>query len=278
MASQVTHPSPLAQSPITRQPSNRVPAGIAPKLEPGRLTQAPREGAYSMHSPQLQPTPASHVSSPATAKSPGFPLQPAMSPTTPEMHSQPQNHHTFGPYRPSILPQPGGNFVPGPCVMTPSSTADTVDPNMPSRSGASASGSPLNSNNNNNGSNNLSNNNNHQSRAPGAYYHLSPFQKQYEHLDREYDVQGELADQPAPDASSEANVYQGYRSQSLARGDPPRNDHSALSPQSTEPGSLGQSNAFLDHFDPMLDADPFGLTASMHFQTPFSYNQHQTRS
>lgn len=32
-----------------------------------------------------------------------------------------------------------------------------------------------------------------------------------------------------------------------------------------------QDESLFNVFDPMLDPDPFGLTASMHFQTPFSY-------
>lgn len=30
-------------------------------------------------------------------------------------------------------------------------------------------------------------------------------------------------------------------------------------------------------YDPMLDADPFGLSASMHFPTPYTYDAHQSR-
>ncbi|KAI2183053.1 hypothetical protein LOZ16_002091 [Ophidiomyces ophidiicola] len=40
---------------------------------------------------------------------------------------------------------------------------------------------------------------------------------------------------------------------------------------------LGSLSAFVDHFDPMLDADPFGLSASMHFHTPLSYTQSNIR-
>ncbi|KAI5304250.1 hypothetical protein KEM56_006698, partial [Ascosphaera pollenicola] len=35
---------------------------------------------------------------------------------------------------------------------------------------------------------------------------------------------------------------------------------------------------FFEHFDPVLDSDPFGLTGNMHFQAPFGYHhpqQHQ---
>jgi len=34
---------------------------------------------------------------------------------------------------------------------------------------------------------------------------------------------------------------------------------------------FGTMNHLFDPYDPMLDADPFGLSASMHFPTQFSY-------
>jgi hypothetical protein len=42
-------------------------------------------------------------------------------------------------------------------------------------------------------------------------------------------------------------------------------------------GAYSNTNNLLGSYDPMLDADPFGLSASMHFQTPFSYEQNHTR-
>jgi hypothetical protein len=42
-------------------------------------------------------------------------------------------------------------------------------------------------------------------------------------------------------------------------------------------GAYGNTNQLLGNYEPMLDADPFGLSASMHFQTPFSYEQNSTR-
>ena len=33
----------------------------------------------------------------------------------------------------------------------------------------------------------------------------------------------------------------------------------------------------IDPYDPILDADPFGLTASMHFPNPFPVGQHSIR-
>jgi hypothetical protein len=36
-------------------------------------------------------------------------------------------------------------------------------------------------------------------------------------------------------------------------------------------------NQMFDPFDPMLDADPFGLTASMHFPTQFTFQESAMR-
>ena len=51
-------------------------------------------------------------------------------------------------------------------------------------------------------------------------------------------------------------------------------------PNMTEAGGGGyggSGNHSYDSYDPMLDADPFGLSASMHFPTPYTYDAHQTR-
>ena len=42
-------------------------------------------------------------------------------------------------------------------------------------------------------------------------------------------------------------------------------------------GAYNNANPLLGNYEPMLDTDPFGLSASMHFQTPFSYEQNGTR-
>jgi hypothetical protein len=39
----------------------------------------------------------------------------------------------------------------------------------------------------------------------------------------------------------------------------------------------GGFGTMFDPADPMLDADPFGLTASMHFPTPFSFQESSMR-
>jgi hypothetical protein len=52
----------------------------------------------------------------------------------------------------------------------------------------------------------------------------------------------------------------------------------ASPPMTTSTGSdsIGGIHG-IDPYDPMLDADPFGLTASMHFPSQFNYQAHQRR-
>lgn len=48
--------------------------------------------------------------------------------------------------------------------------------------------------------------------------------------------------------------------------------------QEGAPGDYGNANQLMAQYEPMLDADPFGLSASMHFPTPFNYDQNNPRS
>lgn len=40
---------------------------------------------------------------------------------------------------------------------------------------------------------------------------------------------------------------------------------------------FGSMTQLLDPYDPMLDMDPFGLSASMHFPTPFNFDTSSMR-
>jgi len=54
---------------------------------------------------------------------------------------------------------------------------------------------------------------------------------------------------------------------------PPFPSPATLQPADTSGAGavFGTMNHLFDPYDPMLDADPFGLSASMHFPTQFSY-------
>lgn len=45
------------------------------------------------------------------------------------------------------------------------------------------------------------------------------------------------------------------------------------SQQTDSAGQIPGMNQIFDPYDPMLDADPFGLSASMHFPTNYSFEQ-----
>ena len=59
--------------------------------------------------------------------------------------------------------------------------------------------------------------------------------------------------------------------------------HSMIPPHSmpqtgeTSAPEYAMANQMFDPFDPMLDADPFGLTASMHFPTQFTFQESAMR-
>ncbi|KAK2737733.1 hypothetical protein FQN55_000948 [Onygenales sp. PD_40] len=88
-----------------------------------------------------------------------------------------------------------------------------------------------------------------------------------------------MVDEPDADESAEGTSYTGeyHHAPSAPRRTQPNDPPPIHPPHDGEADGFGHTNSFFDHFDPMLDADPFGLTASMHFQTPFSYTQNHAR-
>ena len=100
--------------------------------------------------------------------------------------------------------------------------------------------------------------------------------------DQEYDAQANMLDDPEVEESAEIDHFNfnhapphTHHSISLHGHPPPATQN----PESSQdPGGTGLvSGQAFDQFDPMLDADPFGLTASMHFPTPYNYEQYQPR-
>ncbi|KAJ5105902.1 hypothetical protein NUU61_003249 [Penicillium alfredii] len=196
-----------------------------------------RDAAYGMPSPQFQATPSSHVSSPSHTKSPGFAFQGAMSPETQGSGSRPQ-----------LLPQPRtfGQTSPPAISMPQTEPADPKSRAMGPRGG----------------------------RVAAAYY-PSPFQKHYDQLETEYDAQADLVDEDH-EGSVNTPYVPGFTPQSVTPGshslsgfNPPPGDGAS--------GDFGNTSHLLGQYEPMLDADPFGLSASMHFPTPFNYEQNNSR-
>jgi hypothetical protein len=250
--------SPLERAAISRTSAQRHGSGsIAPKPDPTSVSQQ-RDAAYHMRSPQLQPTPPSHVSSPSTGRSPRFALQGAMSPKGPDFQAQhqPQQHGL-----PSVLSQPRGFPHANQMGMT---HAEPMDP----------SAAP--------------------SMMPGGVYYPRSFQKHYDQLgkltppesfsswssvrprlirsctEQEYDAQADMIDDPERhDDRVESHPYVPDFNQ------PPGQARMGVSGADVDPGLYGAGGPLFGQFEPMLDTDSFGLSASMQFQTPFSYEQNQ---
>lgn len=79
---------------------------------------------------------------------------------------------------------------------------------------------------------------------------------------------------PGPYPQQNFPQSQSMHSQSMQPPMPPAQNQSFTSPNAIAPTENGQAggvfngmNHLFDPYDPMLDADPFGLSASMHFPT-----------
>jgi len=224
--------------------------GIAPKSDQQNSGQLNREGAYHIRSPQLQPTPPSHVSSPSTGRSPGFGLHGALSPRATEFPAQQQHPHG----RASMLAQPTG-FAPTTTVRL--NHGDGVD-------ATSQTMIPVGS---------------MASRIPSAFY-PSPFHKHYDPLDQEYDAQADMLEEGDPQGDGiDPNSYTTEFNQPPVPTRPSVSSHPSLTThvREAENGLYGDNNTLFSPFEPILDTDTFGLSASMHFQTPFSYEQNNLR-
>ncbi|KAJ5818518.1 hypothetical protein N7474_004109 [Penicillium riverlandense] len=235
-ASAKPNPPMPKSTPGAPRSGQRHPAGIASKPETFGMSQ--REGAYGIPSPQFQATPTSHVSSPSQTKSPGFGFQGAMSPVT--VDSQATG-------RPQLLPQPRAfnNQTSPPAISMPQTDAADPKPRGPGAMGPRGS------------------------RVAAAYY-PSPFQKHYDQLEQEYDAQADLVDEDH-DGSVNTPYVSGFTPQSVTSGSQSIPGFNA--PGSDGAGGFGNTSQMLGQYEPMLDADPFGLSASMHFPTPFNYEQ-----
>lgn len=99
--------------------------------------------------------------------------------------------------------------------------------------------------------------------------------------DQEYDAQADMLDDYDGDEIETDNFIPNFRLPAPdpthgmgLQGSPPITQSSASDSGGTSTG--GACHTF-DAFDPTLDADPFGLTASMHFPTQFGFDQGQGR-
>ena len=87
--------------------------------------------------------------------------------------------------------------------------------------------------------------------------------------EQEYDAQADMMDDADVDDVAGDHFIPNFR---LPQIHPATSAsmHSATAPSSTGDGGGGIHPHLIDPFDPILDADPFGLSASMHFPNPFA--------
>ncbi|RDI84701.1 hypothetical protein Vi05172_g5231 [Venturia inaequalis] len=225
------------------------PDGISPGLPP-------------TISPRIQPTPTSHISSPTTSitQSPNF--LPQGGPISPSFGPISQQNQQLRPPQQQLRPQFNPPQRPAPVNSTYSTSAATIASALTANAGT------------------------------GPSYYPSTFQNHYDELEQEYDQQADMLEEEA-DGSANAGGYpqfppvppqnmhpQQHRQQQRPM---PTNGqhHPPLQPQpSPAQGSDGNGgfggqmnhNLYEGGYDPMLDADPFGLSASMHFPTQFSFD------
>ncbi|KAJ9651989.1 hypothetical protein H2198_008768 [Neophaeococcomyces mojaviensis] len=243
--------SPMQRAMLNRQQSVRQrPVMAPPPIQ--TVNQAPRSSIMgdSLNSPNVQPTPPSQHSSPSTTRSPGFPLQGMTSPTADVQQRQPLQQ--FSQHR-QVQPMPHNAFQQQARQHNRSMSANTV--------GQSYRNSRM------------------QAPAPQvqANYYPTSFQKHYDQLgkstpttDQEYDAQVDMLDDVDGDDVDADSFIPNFRL-------PPQTGvHTGLGMQASPPTTASATSDAGNNlssipfdYDPMLDADPFGLSASMHFPNPF---------
>lgn len=95
--------------------------------------------------------------------------------------------------------------------------------------------------------------------------------------EQEYDAQPDIMEDVDLDGDDVESFIPNFR---LPASTHPTSGGMQVSPPMTTSGGSdhgGMGGHAIDPYDPMLDADPFGLTASMHFPNPFNFQPHQRR-
>lgn len=250
MAQSLVQPPTVQQAIMNRQHQSRHSiVGLPPKIEPGSATPS-QASMQSTQSPQSGPTPSSHASSP-TSLSPGF--QGVMTPPASDSHLQ----HSARPLKQQmnhVMSMPlgslGAPLLPGP------------KRNEGSRTGSIGS-------------------------IQNGYYQ-APFHNNSGHLEQVYDAQNNMiGDQDPNKRLSTGPSYQQLGTQlspvqqtSHQEQQRQQQQQTGLSSGNSGPGYSAAgpiTQHLLEPFDPLLDIDPFGLSASMHFPTQFSFDTSSMR-
>jgi hypothetical protein len=104
--------------------------------------------------------------------------------------------------------------------------------------------------------------------------------------EQEYDAQADMVDDQDPSESGPGPYPDPYPAPHQMSQQQPSNQHQQLGqpPQGLQVGGNAQGpqgynsmTQLLDPYDPMLDMDPFGLSASMQFPTQFSFDTSSMR-
>ncbi|KAH7360529.1 hypothetical protein BKA65DRAFT_547245 [Rhexocercosporidium sp. MPI-PUGE-AT-0058] len=233
-----THMPNMAQAPTVQRAimnrhhqARRSNSSIAPKLEPGAPLQ----------SPQSRPTPSSHASSP-TSHSPGFLPQGVMTP--PAADSQMQFQQQQQQRLQAAKPQPS-HVIPGPSGLI-GHAGGMGAPMGPKGQGIGGTGG-----------------------TGGAPMGTTYYPPSADYQKQEYDAQAEMVDdqdqtesgpgpypEPIPTTRQQMpNQFQQLGNQGSSQGIQTGGDNSQ--------GYASMTQQLMDPYDPMLDMDPFGLSASM---------------
>ncbi|KAL8725956.1 MAG: hypothetical protein Q9166_007033 [cf. Caloplaca sp. 2 TL-2023] len=103
-------------------------------------------------------------------------------------------------------------------------------------------------------------------------YYAPTFRSHIEQLEQEYDASADMLDEDPSDQSAGPGPYpESFYPQSIGmqpmHGMQPPPASQGLDANGMAMGNMGRS---LDPYNPMLDADPFGLDSTMHFPTQFT--------
>ncbi|EFQ90416.1 hypothetical protein PTT_13034 [Pyrenophora teres f. teres 0-1] len=255
--------APLQQRAMMNRQQQRRSLQGPPKLDASNGLAMIQPDGPIQRSPLSQPTPGSHLSSPAQSatRSPNFmPHGQSVSPNFGPMPSQQQQQQ---PLRPQ---PPRSNFTPIMGAQRPSLVT-----NQPPSNGLSTASTLGTS------ANNMT-----QSSGPSSFYqaqfsdHMSQLgkltQQEYEEQADSYDHDDPSDHSAGPGPFPQQNFPP---SNNMPPPMPPSQNPPFANPTSLAPNDGGQifngmnNNHLFDPYDPMLDADPFGLSASMHFPTMY---------
>ncbi|KAM3415567.1 hypothetical protein BST61_g9088 [Cercospora zeina] len=279
------HP-PLQRTTLQRAQARRSGQNFLPKLAPG---QANADMGFSTTSPLAHPTPSSHASSPSqlSTRSPAL-QQGGMTSPASAVLAQPQGQ----PYQNFARASQQPNHAFYQAQQQPAAAKRRHRPTPSSTYPSSASGIS----NVSNGSQALPHPGSSGGSAPASAnaFYPGPFQKQFEHLDQEYDSHAARSGYEEPEDDSHTNAirspedlqgqYSTHFDQQAARqhgeyyqsANALSGGHAHIAtpsqygqPQMVPPTSHPGIGDYVNPNDPMLDADPFGLSASMHY--PQSY-------